>query len=48
MLADLVAVSGTIKKRSQYQHVERAWKKIGALWALLCHRRRSTLDSLRW
>jgi hypothetical protein len=43
MLADLVTMSRTIKKRSQNQHVQRALKKVGSLWWLPIHGRRSTL-----
>ena len=43
LFADLVAVSWSIKKCSQDQHVKRALKKIRVLLCSFLHRRRSTL-----
>ena len=45
VLADLMAVSGSIEQRSQDQHVKSALEKARALWLyLLRHRRQSTLN----
>jgi hypothetical protein len=45
VLADLVTVSRSVKKRSQDEHVKRALQNARALLlCLLRHRRRSTLD----
>jgi ABC-type uncharacterized transport system ATPase subunit len=44
VLADLMAMSRSIKKRSQDEHVKCALEKARALWlCLLRHGRRSTL-----
>jgi hypothetical protein len=48
VLADLVAVRRTIKKCAKNEHIERALEKVRALWCLLCHGRRSTLNENRW
>jgi hypothetical protein len=45
VLADLMAMSRSIKKRPQDEHVKRALEKARALWlCLLRHRRQSTLN----
>jgi hypothetical protein len=44
VLADLVAMSGAIKKSSQYQHVKGALKKVYAFRYLFRHGRRSTIN----
>jgi hypothetical protein len=46
VLADVVAVCRTIKKRSQDEHVQRALQEIGALRCLSGHGRRSTLTQM--
>src|SRR6202007_2495049 len=43
MLADLMAVSRTIEKSSQDQHVKGALKKVRAFRFLFSHRRHSTI-----
>src|SRR5215470_19137822 len=48
MLADLVAVSSTIKKSSQDQHVKGALKKVRAFRPLFCHGRHSTINWIQW
>jgi len=48
VLPDLMAVSWSIKKRPQDEHVERALKNAHSLLGLFRHRRRSTLDWKRW
>jgi hypothetical protein len=44
VLADLVAVSGSVKKRPQDEHVQRALKEICALLCLFRHGRHSTFN----
>jgi hypothetical protein len=44
VLADLVPVSRTIKKRPQDEHVQRALKKTSTLLFRILHGRQSTLD----
>jgi hypothetical protein len=48
MFADLMAVSRTIEKSSQDQHVEGALKKVRAFWSLFSHRRHSTINWTLW
>ena len=44
MLADLVPVGRTIKKRPENEHVQRALKQVRSLLYLFHHGRGSTLD----
>jgi hypothetical protein len=48
MLADLMAMSRTIKKSSQDQHVKGALKKVRAFGCLSGHGRHSTIDYALW
>jgi hypothetical protein len=48
VLSDLVAMSSSIKQGAQDEHVQRSRQQIRALWCLLYHRRRSTLNEKRW
>jgi hypothetical protein len=48
ILADLVAVSRTIKKSSQDQHVQGALKKVRAFRGLFSYGRHSTINLTQW
>jgi hypothetical protein len=47
MFPDLMAVSRSVKERSQDEHVKRALQKSRAFWCFT-HGRHSTLIRIRW